>query len=58
MYRGYQESKYYRSEFSATVAEIRKRTKLSDGGETYLFATTLSNDQKVLIRCSKVSSNS
>ena len=44
--------------FPATVAEIRKRTKLSDGGETYLFATTLSNDQKVLIRCSKVSSNS
>ncbi len=44
--------------FPATVAEIRKRTKLSEGGEAYLFATTLSNDQKVLIRCSKVSSNS
>lgn len=43
--------------FPATVAEIRKRTKLSDGGEVYLFATTLSNDRKVLIRCSKVSSN-
>ena len=44
--------------FPATVAEVRKRTKLSEGGEAYLFATTLSNDQKVLIRCSKVSSNS
>lgn len=39
--------------FPATVAEIRKRTKLSDGGEVYLFATTLSNEQKVFIRCSK-----
>ena len=39
--------------FPATVAEIRKRTKLSDGGEVYLFATTLSNEQKVFIKCSK-----
>lgn len=39
--------------FPATVAEIRKRTKLSDGGEVYLFATTLSDERKVLIRCSK-----
>ena len=35
--------------FPATVAEIRKRTKLSDGGEVYLFATTLSHEQKVVI---------
>lgn len=39
--------------FPATVAEIQKRTKLSDGGEVYLFATTLSNEQKVFIKCSK-----
>ncbi|MBX9189697.1 SAM-dependent methyltransferase [Bacteroides sp. K03] len=39
--------------FPATVAEIRKRTKLSDGGEVYLFATTLFNEQKVFIKCSK-----
>ena len=39
--------------FPATVAEIRKRTKLLDGGEVYLFATTLFNEQKVFIKCSK-----
>ncbi len=36
--------------FPATVAELRKRTKLAEGGEDYLFATTLANDKKVLIR--------
>lgn len=44
--------------FPATVAEIRKRTKLSDGGEVYLFATTLSDERKVFIKCSKASSAS
>lgn len=42
--------------FPATVVELRKRTKLSDGGEVYLFATTLSNDRKTIIRCNKASS--
>lgn len=40
--------------FPASVAELRKRLKITDGGETYLFATTLNNEQKVLIRCQKV----
>lgn len=40
--------------FPDTVAEVRKRIKLSDGGDVYLFATTLFNEQKVLIKCSKV----
>ena len=39
--------------FPATVAELRKRIKLSEGGDTYLFASTLNNGQKVLIRCEK-----
>lgn len=39
--------------FPASVAELRKRTKLMDGGDTYLFATTLADEQKVLIRCMK-----
>ena len=39
--------------FPASVAELRKRTKLSEGGDAYLFATTLHNEQKVLIRCTK-----
>lgn len=39
--------------FPASVAELRKRLKLSEGGNIYLFATTLADGQKVLIRCSK-----
>lgn len=32
---------------------LRKRLKLSDGGDIYLFATTLADDRRVLIRCEK-----
>ena len=39
--------------FPASVAELRKRLKLSEGGEVYLFATTLNDEQKVLIRGEK-----
>lgn len=39
--------------FPMPVVELRKRTKLKDGGETYIFATTLNDDKKVLIRCRK-----
>ena len=39
--------------FPATVAELRKRLKLAEGGNIYLFATTLAEGQKVLVRCSK-----
>lgn len=39
--------------FPSTVAELRKRTRLKEGGEIYLFATTLANEKKVLVRCSK-----
>jgi predicted RNA methylase len=37
-----------------SVAEIRKQTKLRDGGQSYIFATTLSNEKKVLILCHKI----
>lgn len=37
--------------FPATVAELRKRLKLAEGGDTYLFATTLADERKVLVRC-------
>lgn len=40
--------------FPATVAELRKRLRLTEGGDVYLFASTLNNGQKVLIRCEKV----
>ena len=35
--------------FPLSVAELRKRLKLKDGGETYIFATTLSDDSHVLV---------
>ena len=35
--------------FPLSVAELRKRLKLKDGGETYIFATTLSNENHVLV---------
>ena len=37
--------------FPATVAELRKRLKLHEGGDCYLFATTLSDGSHALIRC-------
>lgn len=39
--------------FPATVAELRKRINLTEGGDTYLFASTLNNGQKILLRCEK-----
>lgn len=39
--------------FPLSVEELRKRTKIKEGGDTYLFATTLSNGEKVLIRCKR-----
>ena len=35
--------------FPLSVAELRKRLKLKDGGETYIFATTLSNESHMLV---------
>lgn len=39
--------------FPSSVAELRKRLKLKEGGEVYLFATTLADESKVLIKCKK-----
>ncbi len=39
--------------FPATVAELRKRTKLAEGGDDYLFATTLADEKKILVHCTK-----
>ena len=36
--------------FPTTVADLRKKLKLKEGGDTYLFATTLNNGEKVLIK--------
>lgn len=35
--------------FPLSVAELRKRLKLKDGGKTYIFATTLSDESHVLM---------
>ena len=42
--------------FPSSVADLRKRLKLKEGGEDYLFATTLADESKVLIKCKKASS--
>lgn len=40
--------------FPLSVQEIRKKTKIKEGGEAYIFATTLADERKVLIICKKV----
>ena len=39
--------------FPMTVAELRKRLKLADGGDTYIFATT-TLQQHLLLVCEKI----
>ena len=43
--------------FPLSVAELRKTLKIGDGDETYLFATTLKGEQKVIIRTKKTASD-
>lgn len=40
--------------FPLSVAEIRKKTNIKEGGEIYIFATTLSNEKRVFIVCKKI----
>lgn len=40
--------------FPLSVAELRKKLKLKEGGENFLFATTLANGKHVLIKCRKI----
>ncbi|WP_299109475.1 class I SAM-dependent methyltransferase [uncultured Winogradskyella sp.] len=40
--------------FPLSVSEIRKKLKIKDGGQSYLFFTTDINDNKSVIICSKV----
>lgn len=40
--------------FPERVDALQKRLKISDGGAIYLFATTLYDESKVLVVCSKV----
>lgn len=40
--------------FPESVQQLRKRLKLGEGGDAYIFATTLANDKRVLVRCRKL----
>ncbi len=40
--------------FPATVDALRKKLKLREGGNIYLFATTLADGSHVLLRCHKI----
>lgn len=40
--------------FPASVDELRRKLKIKDGGDTYLFATTLCDGSHRIIRCSKI----
>ena len=39
--------------FPSTVNELRKKLHLKEGGDLYLFATTLAGGEKVLVKCRK-----
>jgi len=40
--------------FPQSVEDLRKKLKIKDGGEIYLFACTLADRRKVIIECKKV----
>ena len=42
--------------FPLPADELRRRTRITDGGDCYLFATTLANNERVLIQCKRKSS--
>ena len=43
--------------FPLSVAELRKALKIGDGDETYLFATTLRGERRVVVKTKKTASN-
>ena len=40
--------------FQTSVAALRKKLKLKEGGNIFLFATTIADNQHVLIACKKI----
>lgn len=40
--------------FPESVADLRKRTRLKDGGDTYIFFTTGPDDRKIVLICTKI----
>ena len=43
-----------RRNFPVSIKEIRKKTGIKEGGEHYLFATTLKDNQPKILLCSKI----
>ena len=43
--------------FNLSVADLRKRSGIREGGDIYLLATTLNNNRQVLLSCRKVNSS-
>ena len=39
--------------FPESAATLRRRLRLTDGGDEYWFATTLADNRKVILRCTK-----
>ncbi len=54
LYKSLPEANITARNFPLKVDELRKRLKIKDGGNTYVFATTDMNKEKILIVCSKV----
>ena len=40
--------------FPESVSELKKRWKIKDGGERYVFFTTVQNDKKMMLICEKI----
>lgn len=40
--------------FPLTVEGIRKKTSIKEGGDNYIFATTLASEKKVFVNCIKI----
>lgn len=40
--------------FPLTVAELRKRLRLGDGGDVYVFGTTCACGTRAVLVCSKI----
>lgn len=53
--RGVKQANIATRNFPMRVDELRKRLKLRDGGDLYIFATTLQDGAHVLIMCKKTS---
>lgn len=43
--------------FPLSAIELRKKLKVADGGDTYLFATTSSQEEHILVICNKIKEN-